>query len=183
MPPLVARLRGSHTTRAIPLGADARVTERHWQGPGIGVRDRCCGDRATTGVGSDTVTCSVRACREATRRIDTRDRANVRQRTDRIERACYAVGMPGSGGDLSPLEKAWREALTEYTREVKRTLELLTSPGLPDSSRLEAIEQQRAAEQIAFERFRRARRAFLESILRGVGGLVVVLALCDRGWV
>jgi ferric-dicitrate binding protein FerR (iron transport regulator) len=88
--------------------------------------------------------------------------------------------MQGSRGDLSPLEKAWREALADYTQEVKKTLGLLTAPGLPDPRRLEAIEEQRAAEQEAFEKFRRARRAFLGSIL---GGGLVVLAVRTLEWV
>lgn len=93
------------------------------------------------------------------------------------------MGMQDTGGTLSPLEKAWREALTEYTQEVKKTLELLTNPGPPDSSRLAAIEQQRAAEQEAFERFRKARRALLGSILGAVGGFLVVLATRALEWV
>jgi hypothetical protein len=91
--------------------------------------------------------------------------------------------MPGNGGDLSPLEKAWREALDAYTHEVKKTLELLTVPGGPDGSRLEAIERQRAIEQRAFEKFRRARRAFLGSILGGAGGFLIAVAANVMEWV
>ena len=98
---------------------------------------------------------------------------SVRQYTDRIAQCCYAVAMDGRGG-LTTLEDAWRAALADYVREVKKTLELLTTPGLPDAGRLEVLEQQRMAEQEAFEKFRRARRAFMGSFLGAVAGVAVV---------
>ncbi len=73
--------------------------------------------------------------------------------------------------DASGLEKAWREALEEYTREVKNTLELLAS-----ASRPATIEQQRQAERKAFDKYRKARRAYLDFI-QGVGGIAIALGI------
>ncbi len=83
--------------------------------------------------------------------------------------------MAGDKGDAPEIERAWREALKEYTREVRNTLELLASSARP-ANRHETIEQQRQAERKAFDTYRRARRAYLDFI-QGMGGIAIVLGI------
>src|SRR5713226_2955391 len=80
----------------------------------------------------------------------------------------------------SELEKAWREALEEYTREVKNTLDLLASASRP-ANRHESIEQQRQTERKAFDKYRKARRAYLDFI-QGVGGIAIALGIHAIPW-
>jgi hypothetical protein len=84
--------------------------------------------------------------------------------------------MRGGRGETSDLEKAWREAFAEYSREVKKTLDLLNFKGQPSNRRLDEIDQQRGVAASAFDKYRKARRAYID-FLRGAGGLAIVLAL------
>ena len=81
--------------------------------------------------------------------------------------------MADDRSKAAELEKAWREALKEYTQEVKGTLDLLASSG---PATQETIEQQRQAERMAFEKYRKARRAYLDFI-QGVGGIAIALGI------
>jgi len=73
------------------------------------------------------------------------------------------------------LEKAFSEAFAEYVREVKNTLELLTSGGELTGTNLEAFNRQQAVEREAFDKYRKARRAYFAFIQRA-GGLALVMA-------
>src|SRR5262249_50530665 len=83
--------------------------------------------------------------------------------------------MAGDRSAASELERAWREALKEYTREVKKTLELLSTASRP-ANRHHNIEQQRQTERQAFEEYRKARRAYLDFI-QGVGTIAIALGI------
>gem|GEM_PF-7023351 len=53
--------------------------------------------------------------------------------------------------ELLPLEEAYQRAFADYVREIQKTLALL------DTGDIEAVDQQRDAERVAFERYREAR--------------------------
>ena len=76
----------------------------------------------------------------------------------------------------SQLEESWRAAMADYVREIRKTFELLNFTGRPPESQMRAIEMQRAAEQQALEKYRRARRRYLDFV-RGAGALALLLAL------
>ncbi|HZS51061.1 MAG TPA: hypothetical protein VFA54_09390 [Bryobacterales bacterium] len=79
-------------------------------------------------------------------------------------------------GDRSDLQEAWAQALAEYSRQVEKSLELLRFSGArPTAEEWAAIERQRLVERSAFEKYRKARRAYLE-FLSGAGSLALMLA-------
>ncbi len=105
--------------------------------------------------------------------LTTPDHASANRQT--VTPTVNLGGMAGDRSDASALEKAWRDALKEYTREVKNTLELLASASRP-ANRHKTIEQQRQAERKAFDKYRRARRSYLDFV-QGVGGIAIVLGI------
>lgn len=76
----------------------------------------------------------------------------------------------------SQLEQSWQAAMADYIREIRKTFELLNFTGRPPDSQVRAIEVQRAAEQQALEKYRRARRRYLDFV-RGAGALALLLTL------
>lgn len=87
---------------------------------------------------------------------------------DKVRESLSAVG--------SQLEQTWQEAMADYIGEVRKTFELLNVTGRAPASRMRAIEMQRAAERLALEKYRRARRRYLDFV-RGAGALTLLVVL------